>query len=187
MLLYMRRDLTKDDFALESTFPIKTPEDVIMAAESFDSCAIQERNKLARVINSRAEELGMKIPSDRASTLFKLFGTTKNIEVVPNSKVELEKDGFEKMIKSYERLVKRELYIAGYQASNKLLMFYILIDTAIALSENPNSQELLEQYQYIRELFYNMETNFTMKHFVISATDSKALQIEEPEKYLMLH
>lgn len=183
MLLYMRRDLTMDDFALESTFPIKTPEDVIMAAESFDSCAIQERNKLARVINSRAEELGMKIPSDRASTLFKLFGTTKNIEVVPNSKVELEKDGFEKMIKSYERLVKRELYIAGYQASNKLLMFYILIDTAIALSENPNSQELLEQYQYIRELFYNMETNFTRKHFVISATDSKALQIEEPEKY----
>lgn len=179
-----KRDLGKDDFALESTFPIKTPEDVIMAAEGFTHCPIQERNKLARAINNRAEELGVKIPSDRASSLFIIFGTKKNIEDVPDFKLEDTKDEFNTMVEEYERMAKLDIYIHGAFASDKLLMFYILIDTAIALSGNQDSRELLKQYQCIRALFYHMESETTKKNFVINIADKKALLTEENKKFI---
>ena len=145
MLLYMRRDLTKDDFALESTFPIKTQEDVIMAAECFHLSPILKRVELAEKINKSAEKLGTKIPSNRADSLFIAFASKKNVEDVPDETT-VYKDEFDEMIARYEQFAQEKMYVEGFQISDTLLIFYVLVDTAIALSKNPFSKKLKKQY-----------------------------------------
>ena len=162
MLLYMRRDLTKDDFALESTFPIKTQEDVIMAAECFHLSPIIKRVELAKKINKSAEKLGIKIPSNRADSLFIAFASKKNVEDVPDETT-VYKDEFDEMIARYEQFAQEKMYVEGFQISDTLLIFYVLVDTAIALSKNPFSKELKKQYDCVGLIFWHKETNLIIK------------------------
>ena len=174
MLLYMRRDLTKDDFALESTFPIKTQEDVIMAAECFHLSPILKRVELAEKINKSAEKLGIKIPSNRADSLFIAFASKKNVEDVPDETT-VYKDEFDEMIARYEQFAQEKMYVEGFQISDTLLIFYVLVDTAIALSKNPFSKELKKQYDCVGLIFWHKETNLIIKRYVMEVMNGKAI------------